>query len=120
MRSKPPPYGVVPILPTVWLLIYTLTAGTLKLFSSDPAVGFLSHARKYGDALAAGQVLAPAKSMADMTKIVWNDRIDAALCAVFIAVVLSTSWFGIGACLRAYRADGWTTRETNPDAIPAE
>ena len=113
-------YAFVTIIPAVWLCICTLTAGFQKLLSPDPAVGFLSHARKYGDALAAGQVLAPAKSMADMTKIVWNDRIDAALCAVFIAVVLSMIWFGIGACLKAYRADGWTAREINPDAIPAE
>ncbi len=113
-------YAFVTIIPAVWLCICTLTAGFQKLLSPDPAVGFLSHARKYGDALAAGQVLAPAKSMADMTKIVWNDRIDAALCAVFIAVVLSMIWFGIGACLKAFRADGWTAREINPDAIPAE
>ncbi|MGH6996812.1 MAG: carbon starvation CstA family protein, partial [Phenylobacterium sp.] len=113
-------YAFVTVLPAVWLCICTLTAGFQKLFSPDPAIGFLSHARKYGDALAAGEVLAPAKSMADMNKIVWNDRIDAALCAVFIAVVLSMIWFGIAACLKAYRADGWTAREINPDAIPAE
>jgi carbon starvation protein len=113
-------YAFVTIIPAVWLCICTLTAGFQKLLSPDPAVGFLSHARKYGDALAQGQVLAPAKSMADMNKIVWNDRIDAALCAVFIAVVLSMIWFGITACLKAYRADGWTAREINPDAIPAE
>ena len=59
-------------------------------------------------------------AVADMTKIVWNDRIDAALCAVFIAVVLSMIWFGIGACLKSYQADGWTAREFNPVAIPAE
>ena len=113
-------YAFVTIIPAVWLCICTLTAGFQKLLSPDPAVGFLSHARKYGEALASGQVLAPAKSMADMNKIVWNDRIDAVLCAVFIAVVLSMIWFGITACLKAYRADGWTAREINPDAIPAE
>ncbi|MGH6999659.1 MAG: carbon starvation CstA family protein, partial [Phenylobacterium sp.] len=57
-------YAFVTIIPAVWLCICTLTAGFQKLLSPDPAVGFLSHARKYGEALDAGQVLAPAKSMA--------------------------------------------------------
>ena len=65
-------------------------------------------------------MLAPAKSMADMSKIVWNDRIDAALCAVFIAVVVSMIVFGVMACLKALRTPGWTAREFNPDAVAAE
>lgn len=113
-------YAFVTIIPAVWLCICTLTAGFQKLLSPDPAIGFLAHARKYGAALAQGQVLAPAKSMADMNKIVWNDRIDAVLCAVFIAVVLSMIWFGAAACLKAWRAENWTARELNPDAIAAE
>ncbi len=119
-KMKRERYAWVTIIPAVWLCVCTLTAGFQKLFSPDPAIGFLSHARKYGDALAAGEVLAPAKSAAEMSKIVSNDRIDAALCAVFIAVVLSMIWFGITACIRAYRAKEWTAREFNPDAVAAE
>ena len=119
-KMKRQRYAFVTILPAAWLCACTLTAGFQKLASPDPAIGFLSHARKYGEALAAGQVLAPAKSMADMSKIVWNDRIDAALCAVFIAVVVSMMVFGVMACLKALRAPGWTAREFNPDAVAAE
>lgn len=119
-KMKRQRYAFVTIIPAVWLCICTLTAGFQKLLSPDPAIGFLAHARKYGAALAEGQVLAPAKSIADMNKIVWNDRIDAALCAVFIAVVLSMIWFGIAACLKAWRTDGWTAKEFNPDAVAAE
>lgn len=119
-KMKRERYAWVTILPALWLCVCTLTAGFQKLLSPDPAVGFLSHARKYADALAAGEVLAPAKSAAEMSKIVSNDRIDAALCAVFIAVVISMIWFGILACIRAYRAEGWTARELNPDAVAAE
>lgn len=119
-KMKRQRYAFVTIVPAVWLCICTLTAGFQKLLSPDPAVGFLAHARKYGAALAEGQVLAPAKSIADMNKIVWNDRVDAALCAVFIAVVLSMIWFGVAACLKAWRADGWTAREFNPDTVAAE
>ena len=119
-KMKRQRYAFVTVLPAAWLCVCTLTAGFQKLASPDPAIGFLSHARKYGEALAAGQVLAPAKSMADMSKIVWNDRIDAALCAVFIAVVVSMIVFGVMACLKALRTPGWTAREFNPDAVAAE
>lgn len=119
-KMKRQRYAFVTIVPAVWLCICTLTAGFQKLLSPDPAVGFLAHARKYGAALAEGQVLAPARSIADMNKIVWNDRVDAALCAVFIAVVLSMIWFGAAACLKAWRADGWTAKEFNPDTVAAE
>src|SRR5204863_9685032 len=37
-------YAWVTILPTVWLLVCTLTAGLQKVFSSVPAIGFISHA----------------------------------------------------------------------------
>jgi carbon starvation protein len=119
-KMKRQRYAFVTVLPAAWLCVCTLTAGFQKLASPDPAIGFLSHARKYGEALAAGQVLAPAKSMADMSKIVWNDRIDAALCAVFIAVVVSMIVFGVMACLKALRTPSWTAREFNPDAVAAE
>jgi carbon starvation protein len=61
-----------------------------KVFSPDPNVGFISHALKYGEAIAAGQLLAPAKSVAEMTRIVVNDYIDATLAAVFVLVVVAT------------------------------
>ena len=119
-KMKRERYAWVTIVPALWLCICTLTAGAQKVFSSDPAIGFLAHAKRYGDALAAGEVLAPAKDAGQMAKIVWNDRIDAALCVLFIAVVLSMIWFGIKACIKAYRADGWTAREAEPAMIAAE
>ena len=65
------------------------------MFSSDPNVGFISHALKYGDALAAGQLLAPAKTLAEMTRIVVNDYIDATLAAAFVVVVVTTVVYGL-------------------------
>ena len=63
--------------------------------SSDPNVGFISHALKYGDALAACQLLAPAKSAAEMTRIVVNDYIDAALAGLFVLVVVATVVYAV-------------------------
>ena len=53
-------------LPAAWLLLCTSAAGLIKLFDPNPAVGFTSLARKYSDAVAAGQLIAPAKSMEQM------------------------------------------------------
>ncbi|MET0364278.1 MAG: carbon starvation CstA family protein, partial [Sphingobium sp.] len=93
----------VTVIPTIWLLICTLTAGTLKLASSDPAIGFLAHATRFSAAADKGDLLAPAKSMAEMRAIIFNDRIDAALCALFLAVVLSLLLFTIRTCVSALR-----------------
>ena len=65
------------IVPTAWLLICTLTAGWQKLFHPNPAIGFLAHAGKFGDALAQGQILAPAKTVEEMQRIIFNDYVDA-------------------------------------------
>ncbi|MBY0258674.1 carbon starvation CstA family protein [Methylobacterium sp.] len=120
-KMKRERYAFVTIVPTVWLLICTLTAGWQKIFSADPKIGFLSHADRFSAAIAENKVLAPAKSMADMHKIVFNDRIDAALAVLFVGLVLSIATFGIMACVKAYRADRWTALESGgPAAVAAE
>ena len=53
-KMKRQRYAWVTMVPTAWLLICTLTAGWQKLFHPNPAIGFLSHAGKFSDALAAG------------------------------------------------------------------
>lgn len=107
-------FAWVTILPATWLCVCTLTAGWMKLFSPDPAIGFLAHAAVFQQAAAEGRVLAPAKTPEQMGQILFNDRIDAALCAVFMAVVVTMIVFAVRACLAAHRAPGWTARETTP------
>ena len=118
-RMKRQRYAWVTILPASWLVVGTLTAGLEKIFHPDPRIGFLAHASRYADALAAGQVLAPAKNAAEMSQIVFNDRIDAALAGIFVLVVLSIIVYGIRSCIEAYRADRWTAQETTGKAANA-
>ena len=89
-KMKRERFALVTIAPATWLVVCTTVAGLEKVFSPDPNVGFISHALKYGEAIAAGQLLAPAKSVAEMTRIVVNDYIDATLAAVFVLVVVAT------------------------------
>lgn len=109
----------IPLIPTAWLLICTLTAGWQKLFHPDPKIGFIANARKFADAAARGEVLAPAKSMDDMSRVVFNNYLDAGLCALFVLVVLATVFFGIRAALSARRTNMPTAKESDYVALDA-
>ncbi|EON14004.1 MULTISPECIES: carbon starvation CstA family protein [Pandoraea] len=112
-------FAWVTILPTLWLLACTLTAGWQKMFDPDPKVGFLAHAGKYQAALADGKLLAPAKSVAQMQQIVFNDYVDATLAGVFMFVVVAVAVFGLRTIMVARQANKPTARETPFEPMPA-
>jgi carbon starvation protein len=118
-KMKRERYAWVTLVPTIWLLICTLTAGWQKIFDANPKVGFLAHAGKLKDAYDAGKVMAPAKSLAEMQRIIFNDYVDAALAGLFIFVVVSIAVYGVLAVLRARRETKPTVRETPFEAMPA-
>jgi len=111
-RMKRERYAFVAVVPTLWLYVCTLTAGLEKILHGDPRIGFLAHARRFGEALDKGQVLAPAKSLLEMQRILFNDYVDATLAAVLIVLVLSMAGFGARSILSALRSKAPTTRET--------
>ena len=78
----------VTIVPLGWLALVTLTAGWQKMFSADPKLGFLSHARLLRDTLARGALPAGAQSIGDASRMILNDRIDAAVAGFFLISVL--------------------------------
>jgi len=119
-RMKKDRYAWITVVPTVWLLACTLTAGWMKIFSADPRVGFLAHADKFASAAASGKVLPPAKTMAEMGRIVFNDRIDAGLCAIFLGVVLAILVYAVRTCLIARRIDRPSVTEVPPELVAAE
>jgi carbon starvation protein len=100
-KMKRERYAWVTILPTLWLLVCTLTAGLQKVFSSVPAIGFISHAWVFSDAARAGRVLAPAKTLDEMHRVIFNDYVDATLAALFVAVVVAIAVYGLMAIRRA-------------------
>ncbi|SEJ57059.1 carbon starvation protein [Sphingomonas sp. OV641] len=103
VRMKRDRFAWVTIVPAAWLVLCTGTAGLMKLFHPDPKIGFLAHAEVFSDAIARGEVLKPAASMAEMGRIVFNDRIDAGLCALFLAVVAAILVYTVRTCLAARR-----------------
>jgi carbon starvation protein len=100
-KMKRQRYAWVPLLPAGWLLICTLTAGLQKIFSPIPAIGFWAHGQKFADAMAKGQVLAPAKTMDQMSQIVFNDYVDATLAAAFVFLLVSMVFYGVIAIRKA-------------------
>jgi carbon starvation protein len=116
-RMKQDRYAWVTLVPTGWLLICTTTAGWLKIFSTDPKVGFLAHAALFSDAAERGELLAPAKSDDQVARIIFNDRIDAGLCALFLVVVLAIAVFALRSCLAARRLDRPSVHEIGGEAV---
>ncbi len=103
IKMKRERYVWITAVPMAWLLVCTLTAGWLKVFSANPRIGFLSHADKFATALASGELLAPAKSMAQMEQVVRNDRIDAALALLFMSVVVIVFVLAVRTALASWR-----------------
>ncbi len=81
-------YAWVTMLPLAWLAIVTLTAGWMKIFSDNPKLGFLSHARMLEGAIASGKHPAAATSVGDVQRMIFNDRLDAAVAGFFMICVV--------------------------------
>jgi carbon starvation protein len=85
-------YAWITFAPLVWLVTVTFTAGWQKILSPIPAIGFLAQADKLA---AAGAATAATETL------IFNARLDAALCGllmVLVAVILADSarvWVGI-------------------------
>lgn len=119
-KMKRERFAWVTIAPTVWLLACTLTAGWQKIFHENPKIGFLANAARFDAAATRGEVLAPAKSVAQMQQIVFNNYLDAALCGLFMLVVVSILVFGIRACMKAYATNHPTAKESAYEALPGQ
>src|SRR5664279_2436483 len=93
-KMKRQRYAWVTITPTLWLLVCTLTAGLQKIFSTVPA-----------------------KTMEEMHRVIFNDYVDATLAALFVAVVLAMTVYGLIAIRRALGNSKVTAIEIGLPAI---
>jgi carbon starvation protein len=119
IKMKRDRYLWVTLLPTAWLIICTLTAGWQKVFSAIPGIGFLAHANKFSDAAAKSQVLAPAKTLEDMQRVIFNDYVDATLAGLFMLVVVATIVFGLRTAFAARKSNQPSALETPYVALAA-
>ena len=119
-KMKKDRYAWVSIVPTVWLLVCTTWAGWIKIFDSNPAVGFLAQANRYRDAIGRGELIAPSKDLDGMGQIMLNNYVNAGLTALFLLVVLSVLFYSIGAIRKARASAVRTDRETPYVALTPE
>jgi len=86
-------------LPLAWLVVVTFTAGWQKIFSTEPRIGFLAQADHLETALRSGRIAAA--KVAETQALIFNARLDAAVCGIFlflVALILADSirvWTGI-------------------------
>jgi carbon starvation protein len=76
-------YAWTTLVPLAWLLLVTLTAGWQKIFAPDPRLGFLAHARSVRENVTAGSV-----DPLEGARMIFNDRLDAGLAALFMAITV--------------------------------
>jgi carbon starvation protein len=76
-------YVWITSIPLVWLLIVTFAGAWEKIFSPVPSIGFLAQAAKLQAELHAGT----AANAATTQTLIFNARLDAAVCAIFLVLV---------------------------------
>ncbi len=90
-------YAWITLVPLAWLAAVTLTAGWQKVFAADPRLGFLAHAR----------AVSQGGATPDAARLIFNDRLDAALALAFMAVVVrGDRGVGAGVVAGALEAEG--------------
>ncbi|TMA35067.1 MAG: carbon starvation protein A [Deltaproteobacteria bacterium] len=85
IKSARPAFAFTTIVPLSWLLSVTMTAGSQKIWNPDRRIGFLAQADYLAGQLAQG--LVPAEKLAETRVLIFNNRLDAAITGVFMALV---------------------------------
>ncbi|MHB8521630.1 MAG: carbon starvation CstA family protein [Limisphaerales bacterium] len=125
--------ALVTLIPLVWLLAVTVTAGLEKIYSADPRIGFLAQASVLDQQLPALQHnLTAAQSAGDATALAaiqtaiatnrtlhFNQKLDAFVAGLFLILVAMIVWL----CLREWvllvaRRRLVTLRESDPVWLP--
>ena len=111
-KMKKQRYAWVTILPTIWLFITSMTAGWQKIFHEKPSIGFLAQAKKFSAGIDSGEIIKPAKTLADMQTIVLNNQINAILCGFFMLVAVTMLISAFFVIRRALQSSTPTVHET--------
>jgi carbon starvation protein len=97
-----PMFALVTLVPLVWLLAVTMTAGVQKIFHSEPRIGFLAQAQQLNERLpaleqaltqakqsgAAAAIEAAEKAVRTNRILHFNNLLDAVVAAIFLLLVV--------------------------------
>src|SRR5690242_17949808 len=76
----------VTLIPMAWLVVITMTASWQKIFHPNPRIGFLAQANALAAQIAAGSM--PAAKIAETQRVIFNQRLDAAVTAILALMIL--------------------------------
>jgi carbon starvation protein len=85
IKSSRPAFALTTAAPLAWLLTVTMTAGWQKIFDGDPRIGFWTQADLLAAQLFSGAVAA--ENVLRTRALIFNNRLDAVVTAVFMALV---------------------------------
>ncbi len=99
-RTGKPVRALITLVPLIWLVAVTFTAGAQKIWSSDPHIGFLAQAKVQSLNIEAASIAmsqategsALQKAEKDFSvgvHIYWNQIIDAVVAGIFLALVIA-------------------------------
>jgi carbon starvation protein len=75
-------YVWVTLVPLSWLVAVTFTASYQKVFNANPRIGFLAHAQQL-----AQEAPSNAARAHELSRLIFNDRLDAAVTAILVLLV---------------------------------
>jgi carbon starvation protein len=118
--ARSPWHLLVTLVPLIWLLAVTFTAGIEKIFDSDPRIGFLAAARVASESAAklTGLAAAPAE-LARLQTLGFNNLLDAAVAGAFLILVGIIVGLSVREWLLLWsRRKSAVLRETDPVWLP--
>ena len=87
-------YAWVTLTPLLWLVAVTFTASYHKIFDPNPRIGLLAHAQ---------QLAATAGSTPGTARLIFNDRLDAAVTGILIVMIAMILFESAVECVRVLR-----------------
>jgi carbon starvation protein len=79
-------YAWVTLVPMIWLVLATQTAGYQKMFHPDPRIGFLAEAERLDGLIQAGSITGA--DIASTRRLIFNNQLDAVVTGLFAVMVL--------------------------------
>ncbi|MEL4359285.1 MULTISPECIES: carbon starvation CstA family protein [unclassified Luteococcus] len=107
------------VIPWLFTAVITVYGSYLKIFSSNPKVGYFANHKLYADAIKAGKTeLGAAKNLDQMNAVSFNTMVQGSLSVLFVVCTLIVFAFAAVRTVQALQAGGGVSSED--PALPAQ
>ena len=105
-------YVWVTAIPLAWMLSVTFSAGWIKIFATNPRLGFLARADQLEGQIAAGNLTAA--KVSQLQQLIFNERMDAAICGLFLILTATIVFESARSWVRILRSSTATSVSETP------